>query len=190
MVSHSLKRLALFVLTAPTMMTTMVGEAWAEKPLPMTGKQHMAQSAAGENKRGVLAELGAYRFLPIPLTDPTGENRVIADSESSELDTRFRQDFIATAYSIKNYTACGVMTTPGIVAADPKVLPLGSIIRVLTGKYSGIYRVLDTGPGIRGKRLDIYVTCRREAINFGKQRVQIEVLRYGWGNREDTNWEE
>lgn len=178
--SLGLKRLALFLLAA--LICVIPFEGLAQKPQNITKKQRMAQS-------GILSQLGEYRFLPSSLTNPVDEDSS-EDSELFELDSRFKQEFIATAYSIKNYTACGVMAAPGIVAADPKVIPLGSIIKVVAGKYSGIYRVLDTGPGVRGKRLDIYVNCRSEAISFGKQRVQIEVLRYGWGNREEATWDE
>lgn len=192
--SSDLKHLVLFLLFVPTVMAAMPSDGLAQKSTkPMTGKQNIAQKEGTgvENERGILSQLGEYRFLPTSLTNTTDDDKSIeVDSDCFELDARFRQEFVATAYSTKNYTACGVMTAPGIVAADPKVIPLGSIIKVVAGRYSGIYRVLDTGPGIRGKRLDIYVNCRSEAINFGKQRVQIEVLRYGWGNREDTTWGE
>src|ERR1700722_16028497 len=48
--------------------------------------------------------------------------------------------FIATAYSTKRNTVKGVQTQLGIVAADRKILPLGSIIRVTdAGRYSGFY---------------------------------------------------
>src|SRR5438128_4301147 len=63
--------------------------------------------------------------------------------------------FTATAYSIKGNTVKGVQTQPGIVAADPKVLPLGSTIRVSSaGEYSGLYVVTDVGTAIIGRRID------------------------------------
>jgi len=79
------------------------------------------------------------------------------------------------------------MARTGIVAADPAVLPLGSIIRIEAGNYSGVYRVLDTGPGVRGKRLDIFVSCRREAINFGRRKIKLAIVRRGWGDESATS---
>jgi 3D (Asp-Asp-Asp) domain-containing protein len=35
-----------------------------------------------------------------------------------------------TAYCVSGTTKSGQQTRPGIVAADPRVLPLGSVIRV------------------------------------------------------------
>src|SRR5690242_17001257 len=57
--------------------------------------------------------------------------------------------FTATAYSIEGRTASGHRTREGIVAADPRVLPLGSRIRIHeSGGYDGEYEVRDTGRGI------------------------------------------
>src|SRR5262249_16618767 len=96
-----------------------------------------------------------------------------------------KEAFVATAYSIKNLTACGVMVRPGVIAADPRVLPLGSIVKIEAGKNWGRCGVLDRGSAIRGRRLDIYMTCRGEAISFGRRKVQLEILRWGWGDNEE-----
>ncbi|MCS7079545.1 MAG: 3D domain-containing protein [Chloracidobacterium sp.] len=87
--------------------------------------------------------------------------------------------FIATAYSLKGRTASGERVRPGIVAADPRVLPLGSVVKVHAGQYSGVYHVKDTGGRIRGRRIDIYMPSTREAVRFGRRTVRVEVLRAG-----------
>jgi 3D (Asp-Asp-Asp) domain-containing protein len=88
--------------------------------------------------------------------------------------------FTATAYSTKGNTVKGVQTQPGIVAADPKILPLGSTIRVSdAGKYSGLYVVTDVGTAIVGQRIDIFITELADARAFGKQQVQVELLKPG-----------
>ena len=92
--------------------------------------------------------------------------------------------FHATAYSIEGQTAAGSQSRSGIVAADPKVLPLGSRIRVEeAGEYSGEYVVQDRGPAVRGHELDIYLPSDREAKAFGKRKVKVRVLEYGDGSR-------
>ena len=67
--------------------------------------------------------------------------------------------FSATAYCKGTTTAAGVRARAGIVAADPDIFPLGSVIRVdsLDGRYEGIYTVLDTGPMVQGRDLDVYM---------------------------------
>jgi len=88
--------------------------------------------------------------------------------------------FIATAYSIKGNTVKGIQTQPGIVAADPKVLPLGSTIRVSeAGPYSGLYVVTDVGTAIVGRRIDIYIFELADARAFGRKEVQVELVTPG-----------
>jgi 3D (Asp-Asp-Asp) domain-containing protein len=70
-----------------------------------------------------------------------------------------------------------MQTRRGIVAADPTVLPLGSRIRVHgAGAYSGVYRVTDTGPGVTGLEIDIFMPDGAEAKRFGRLRVHVEIL--------------
>ena len=88
--------------------------------------------------------------------------------------------FLATAYCLKGQTASGLTVRRGIIAADPKILPLGSVVRLQAGNYSGIYTVMDTGGGIKGQRIDVYLPTRDEAIRFGARKVKLEVLRKGW----------
>jgi len=88
--------------------------------------------------------------------------------------------FVATAYSLHGRTASGSMTRPGIVAADPNVLPLGSQIRVSdAGAYSGTYTVADTGGAIGGRRIDVYIPNHAEARRFGRRTVRVQVLQGG-----------
>lgn len=93
--------------------------------------------------------------------------------------------FVATAHSQVGQAASGEASRVGTVAADPKVLPLGSLILVTeAGRYSGRYKVIDTGPGVKGRRIDIYMASDREARRFGRRRVGVRVLRRGDGQRE------
>jgi 3D (Asp-Asp-Asp) domain-containing protein len=56
---------------------------------------------------------------------------------------------------------------------------MGTRIR-LTGvddRYSGVYTVRDTGPNIRGRRLDVYIPDCREAVRFGRRSLRVSVVR-------------
>jgi 3D (Asp-Asp-Asp) domain-containing protein len=96
-----------------------------------------------------------------------------------------RLTFQATAYCKGETTAAGVRVQAGSAAADPKVLPLGSIIESDTrdSRYDGIYTVLDTGPKVQGTLLDIYMWSCHEALDFGRQPIRVHVLRRGWNPR-------
>jgi 3D (Asp-Asp-Asp) domain-containing protein len=90
---------------------------------------------------------------------------------------RATRRFEATAYTIEGKTASGAQTRDGIVAADPKILPLGTRIRVTgAGRYDGEYLVADTGREIKGEEIDIYIRNYAAAKRFGRQQVDVEVL--------------
>ncbi len=95
---------------------------------------------------------------------------------SSESSAR---TFRATAYCLRGKTASGRMVRRGLVAADPRVLRLGSRIKMSAGKYSGNYVVADTGGKIRGRVLDIWVPSCAEARRWGRRSVQVKVLSKG-----------
>ena len=84
--------------------------------------------------------------------------------------------FMATAYCLKGRTATGGGVRRGIVAADPRVLPLGTQIQLNAGSYSGTYTVADTGGAVRGRKLDIWVPSCSEANRFGRRTVMVSRL--------------
>jgi len=93
-----------------------------------------------------------------------------------------RLDFSATAYCKGTTTASGVGVRTGIAASDPGILPVGSVVNVTTDdvKYNGVYTIMDTGPKVQGRLLDIYMWSCHEALAFGRKPVQVTVLRLGW----------
>ena len=99
-----------------------------------------------------------------------------------------RQAFSATAYCKGLVTKSGVAAQAGVVAADPSLLPMGSVIDVQVGddKYNGIYTVLDTGPEVQGRDVDLYMWSCHEALRFGRRTARVTVLRLGWNPRATT----
>jgi 3D (Asp-Asp-Asp) domain-containing protein len=103
-----------------------------------------------------------------------------------------RLRFTATAYCKGLTTASGVGVTNGIVAADPALLPEGSVIELdtvsraataLPEQYRGIYTVMDTGPAVNGRHIDIYLWSCNEALSLGRRDAIVTVLRLGWNPR-------
>lgn len=84
-----------------------------------------------------------------------------------------RGAFSATAYCLQGKTAMGHGVRRGIIAADPRVLKLGSRVTINGGGYTGTYLVSDTGGVIKGKKIDIWVPSCSEARKFGRRTVQI-----------------
>jgi 3D (Asp-Asp-Asp) domain-containing protein len=91
-----------------------------------------------------------------------------------------REDFEATAYCVTGVTKSGAKVAPGHVAADPKVIPLGSMIYVDSPLMGGIYQVLDTGELVKGKIIDIFIPNYEDCVEFGRRGVKVQVLRYGF----------
>ena len=84
--------------------------------------------------------------------------------------------FKATAYCLRGRTASGRYVRRGIVAADPRVLRLGTRIHMTAGRYTGNYIVADTGGKIKGRILDIWVPSCAEARRWGRRSVSVRVL--------------
>jgi 3D (Asp-Asp-Asp) domain-containing protein len=91
--------------------------------------------------------------------------------------------YVATAYSLRGRTASGQMVAKGLIAADPRHLPLGTRVRLEAGTYSGEYVVADTGGLVRGRRIDIWTPSSREAMRFGRRTVKLTVLSLGGKKR-------
>ena len=87
-----------------------------------------------------------------------------------------RGGFSATAYCLSGRTAMGHGVRSGLIAADPRVLRLGSRINLGAGAYSGNYLVSDTGGKIKGRRLDIWMASCSEARRFGRRNVSVSLL--------------
>lgn len=111
-------------------------------------------------------------------------------------------DFKLTAYDL-TYESCGKypgnpeygFTRTGlkivgpefnqrICAVDPKVIPLHSIIYVeVEGKevspYDGVYFCEDTGGGVKGRHVDLFINDKSIVDAFGVQKGNIYILKRG-----------
>lgn len=71
-------------------------------------------------------------------------------------------------------TASGRRVTPYVsCAVDPAVIPLGSTIMIEHNGEMLYLRADDTGPAIRGNRLDIAVQGHQEALSLGVKTADI-----------------
>jgi 3D (Asp-Asp-Asp) domain-containing protein len=80
----------------------------------------------------------------------------------------------ASGYSVQVNGGC-------LVAADPKVLPLGSLVSVPGYDGGAVVPVLDTGGAIKGQRLDVLFATHREALEWGKRTIEVTVWEYDDG---------
>jgi len=85
----------------------------------------------------------------------------------------------ATAYCLKGRTASGMYTQPGVVAVDPRVIPLGTRLYIETTDGSYVYGTAvaaDTGGAIKGNIVDLYMPTYNECIQFGRRAVKVYIL--------------
>ena len=104
-----------------------------------------------------------------PVKEPV-KTKVVKTVSSREVGARI---FKASAYSLRGRTASGEPARSGIIAADPRVLPIGTRVRI---KGMGVYVVKDTGGAIKGKRIDIWLPSNTAAMRFGRRDVELTVL--------------
>lgn len=77
----------------------------------------------------------------------------------------------ATCYDLPGRTATGMPVGPGVVAVDPSVIPLGSRMSI-PGYGNGV--AADTGSGIRGATIDLWMTAS-QCAGWGRRTVTITV---------------
>lgn len=68
-------------------------------------------------------------------------------------------------------TATGTDLRVGVCAVDPKVIPLGSYIKI----HDMVYRAEDTGGAIKGNRVDLVTATHSEALQKGIYRAQVYI---------------
>jgi 3D (Asp-Asp-Asp) domain-containing protein len=128
------------------------------------------------------AKVMDFRDIPRLVESPFAQETVSLAGQASHLR------FTATAYCKGTTTASGVNVRTGIAAADPDLLPVGSVIQVykLGERYNGIYTIMDTGPSVQGRHIDIYMWSCNEALELGHRDVDVNVLRLGWNPKAST----
>jgi len=71
-----------------------------------------------------------------------------------------------------------------VIAVDPSVIKLGSLVRVTSSSYpevNGVYVAGDTGGAIKGYRIDVFIPDKEKVKRFGVRKdIILEVLREGY----------
>lgn len=102
-------------------------------------------------------------------------------AESTESSSKGKSIVVsATGYSTKQanlstHTATGINleSNPMVIAVDPSVIPLGSMVEI---PGYGIFIAGDTGGAIKGNKIDIHFPSVQQANNFGRKTITINIL--------------
>lgn len=140
-------------------------------------KTEVALSSANDSQLKLNTTIGSSELVTDDkkLVKKTVSERKVATAATGTAASN-RGSFIATAYCLRGRTAMGHGVRRGIIAADPRVVRLGSRVNLGAGAYSGQYLVSDTGGRIKGKKIDIWVPSCAEARRFGRRTVTLGVL--------------
>lgn len=132
------------------------------KPVTVTTKEK-SQTRATPKKQQVSSEKVSSRSL----------------SNASVVKELYVSSTAYTAYC----TGCSGVTATGIdlrnhpsakvVAVDPSVIPLGSKLYVQGYGYAVAG---DTGRAIKGKRIDLFMSSRTDALKWGRRTVKVKIL--------------
>lgn len=143
---------------------------FTQKELP---KDFTIKEVEKGQQEGNTGDTGAKQLKPktVEKEQPYKELTVTATAYVSFCDTGCI-GITATGTNVKNsiYHPSGMK----IVAVDPNVIPLGSIVEINGEKYIAD----DTGGAIKGHKIDILVDTHdtSKAFAFGKQTLNIKVL--------------
>lgn len=107
-----------------------------------------------------------------------GKRRVVSRGSSRENLSATKEFYmLSTAYApgagAGYITATGRRAGYGIVAVDPRVIPLGT--RLYIPGY-GYAIAADTGSAIKGFRIDLCFNTREQAVKWGRRRVKVYIV--------------
>jgi len=76
-------------------------------------------------------------------------------------------------------TSSGTKVRPGVVAVDPRVIPMGSKLYIESMDKTTSYgnaSAEDTGGAIKGNKIDLFFPSSQEAMRFGRRNVKVYIL--------------
>ncbi|WP_336047022.1 3D domain-containing protein [Solibacillus ferritrahens] len=86
--------------------------------------------------------------------------------------------FTASCKGCSGKTASGINLKKNpdvkLIAVDPKIIPLGTKVWV---EGYGIAVAGDTGGSIKGSKIDVFVKSKKTALNWGRKKVEIKILK-------------
>jgi 3D (Asp-Asp-Asp) domain-containing protein len=86
----------------------------------------------------------------------------------------YRLKVDAVAYHLPGKTALGVRVQRGVVAVDPRLIPLGTKLHV-PGYGPGL--AADVGYAIKGRIIDLWFPTTAQARAWGRRTVTITIYR-------------
>ncbi|MFM1805612.1 MAG: Cell wall-binding protein YocH precursor [Planctomycetota bacterium] len=152
---------------------TLAWQAFRETTPTIAADGYEVGLVEGLSPSGQSADMASYNGRPIrPVA--TMRMRVTAYSPDERSCGASADGITASGYSVFVNGGC-------LVAADPKILPLGSLVSVPGYHGGAVVPVLDVGGAIKGERLDVLYPTHERAILWGVQDLVVTVWDYADG---------
>ena len=193
---EALKRTAIAAVTLTTLLTSAgaVSSAEIKKDIDAANAKCEAAHQLAENARALGVDESHYTIwyakklwtehnedgvaLTKEYNKALAEEKKAAEAASNgvALGTFKLTFYTGAADEGGSVTAMGTPVTPWYtVAVDPRVIPLGSKLRI--EGYNGIFVAQDTGSAIRGSILDLAVGSKSEANRLGIQYRKVYLVK-------------
>jgi 3D (Asp-Asp-Asp) domain-containing protein len=114
---------------------------------------------------------GALAAAVVPVG---GANTSPSASSLTPASRGYKLSVDAVAYHLQGHTASGVPVGKGVVAVDPKLIPLGTSLYV---PGYGKSLAADVGTAIKGRIIDLWMPTDAAARKWGRRTVTITVYR-------------
>lgn len=152
------------------------------------GKKETSIKIVYENGEETKREIIDEKIIQEPVAGVIEEGTKTTLVSSRGTVTRFvkAMEMVATAYDATfastgkhpdhpqyGITRSGLRVRPGIVAVDPKVIPLGTWLYV---EGYGEALAADTGGAIKGNRIDLYFESPDDVAKYGKRKIKVYIL--------------
>jgi 3D (Asp-Asp-Asp) domain-containing protein/LysM repeat protein len=116
--------------------------------------------------------------IPVIQEEPVAEEPVAVESQAETKEiTVTATAYTASCEGCSGITATGVNIKDNpdkkVISVDPSVIPLGTEVYV---EGYGYAVAADTGGAIKGNKIDVFIPDKQDAINWGKQQVEVKIL--------------
>lgn len=108
----------------------------------------------------------AILIIAMGVMAQTAINKTVINEEAGY------QTYKSSAYCLQGRGALGTQVNNTSIAVDPRFVPLGSTVEILG---MGTFKAIDTGGAIKGKIIDIHMSCSN-AIKWGRKLIKIRIL--------------
>ncbi len=156
----------------------------------VAGSKKLVYSVKTENGKEVSRELVSEEVLTQPVMKIVEQGTRVPDTSGTvktwsgeTLQYKKVLNMTATAYTTERssdkVTATGQVARVGLVAVDPKVIPLGSKLYIVAanGKSWCYGKAVAADTGVRGNKIDLFFNTYNECISFGRKKATVYVLK-------------